>query len=348
MTCRCYCLALLVLATLLLPDAHAQAPAKPAPKAEDNKMPNYPRVNLAPWYEVDPKWPQKPEQYEWAAMPGIAVDAQDNIWTFNRSKPPIQVYRPDGKFVRAWGDDTIGLAHHLKIDRDGNIWIADIGLHVIRKFSPAGEILLTIGVPGTFGESQTLLNKPTDMAIAPSGDVFVADGYRNNRIVHFDAKGKFVKQWGQMGVGPTDFSLPHAIAMDSQGRLYVADRNNIRVEVYDQAGKLLDTWSNVITPWGLWITPQDEIWVCGSSPMPWREDPKYPGAPVSCPPKDQVIMKFNPAGRVLQLWTIPKAEDGPEQPGNVNWLHALAFDRAGNLYVGDIMGKRAQKFVLQK
>ncbi|HEX5102747.1 MAG TPA: peptidyl-alpha-hydroxyglycine alpha-amidating lyase family protein [Pirellulaceae bacterium] len=311
-------------------------------------LPEFPRVNLAPWYVVDPNWPEKPAEYEWAAMPGMAVDAQDNIWTFNRGQPPVQVYRPNGKLVRAWGDDTIGSAHHLKIDRNGNIWIADIGLHVVRKFSPGGEILLTIGTPGKRGADQTHLHAPTDMAISPAGDVFVSDGYGNNRIVHFDAKGKYVKEWGQMGVGPTDFSLPHAIAMDSQGKLYVADRNNVRVLVYDQAGKLLDTWADVICPWGFCMTAKDELWVCGSSPMPWREDPDYPGAPVSCPPKDQVVMKFNTLGRLLQLWTVPKGEDGKEQPGDLNWAHCVAVDSQGNLYLGDIIGKRAQKFVLQK
>jgi NHL repeat-containing protein len=310
--------------------------------------PKYPRINLAPWYEVDPKWPQKPAQLKWADMPGIAVDQQDQVWIFTRSKPPIQVYTTDGKFVRAWGDDTIGNAHHLKIDRDGNVWIADIGWHVIRKFSPNGEIFLTVGVAGELGADETHFNQPTDMAIAPNGEIFVSDGYRNNRIVHLDSQGKFIKQWGQLGVGPTDFSLPHAIAMDSRGHLYVADRNNVRVQVYDQRGKLLDSWRDVIVPWGFWITPKDEIWVCGSSPMPWRDDSAYPGAPVGCPPRDQLLMKFNPDGRLLQLWTMPKGEDGKENPGDVNWLHALAVDSKGDIYVGDIIGKRAQKFVRKK
>jgi DNA-binding beta-propeller fold protein YncE len=322
-----------------------QKPEKPPAKLV---LPDFPRVNLAPWYEVDAKWPAWPEQYEAAAVPGIAVDGQDNIWVFSRSKPPVQVYRPDGKLVRAWGDDTIGSAHHLKIGPDGNVWISDIGLHVVRKFSPGGEILLTLGTPGKTGDDEHRLHAPTDMAIASSGDVFVSDGYGNNRIVHFSADGKFVKQWGKLGVGPTDFSLPHAIAIDSQGRLYVADRNNVRVLVYDPSGKLLDTWSNVIVPWGLWMLPNDELWVCGSSPMPWRDDPDYPGAPLSCPPRDQILMRFNTAGRLLQLWTVPKGQDGKEQPGDVNWIHCIAADSQGNLYLGDIIGKRAQKFILQK
>lgn len=323
----------------------AAQPDASAGLMQKGKTPDYPRRNMSPSYEVDPAWPQKPNGFQWAAMPGIAVDDKDQIWIFTRSTPPIQVYTPEGKLVRAWGDKTIGSAHHIKIDHEGNVWVADIGFHIIRKFNPYGEILLTIGTPGVPGEDETHMDKPTDMAIAPNGDVFVSDGYGNNRVVHFDATGKFIKAWGQMGTGPDQFSLPHAIAMDSAGRLYVADRNNVRVQVYNQEGKLLDSWSDVIVPWGFWVTPKDEVWVCGSSPMPWREDPAYPGAPLSCPPRDQLVMKFDTSGRVRQLWTIPKGEDGKEKPGDVNWLHAVALDSKGNMYLGDIIGKRAQKFV---
>ncbi len=183
------------------------------------------------------------------------------------------------------GDKTVGMAHHIKIDRDGNIWLADIGLHVVRKFSPSGEILMTLGTPGQFGEDKQHLDKPTDMAIASDGSVFVADGYGNNRVVHFDAQGKYVKAWGKLGTGPDEFSLPHAIAIDSKDRIYVADRNNVRIQIFNRDGQLIDSWANVIVPWGFCLTGEDHLWVAGSTPMAWREDPKYPGAPLSCPPK---------------------------------------------------------------
>ena len=309
--------------------------------------PDYPRVNLAATYMVDAAWPQKPADYQWAAVSGVAVDKQDRVWIFTRATPPIQVYTPAGKLVRAWGEDSIKTAHHLKIDEDGNIWVADIGLHVVRKFSPQGELLLTIGTPGESGNDTARMDKPTDMAIAPNGHVYVSDGYGNNRIVHFDAEGNYVSEWGELGTGPKQFSLPHAIDIDAQGRLYVADRNNVRVCVYSQAGEMLDLWEHKIVPWGFCVTPADEIWVCGSSPMPWRNDPDYPGAPLGCPPKDQVLMRFDTDGELQQLWTIPKGMDGKEQPGDVNWIHAMALDSQGNIYVGDIIGKRAQKFERQ-
>lgn len=338
----------LLACVVMLSHITAVSTAATAAKPDKGKSPAYPRVNLAPWYSVDPHWPQKPSEFKWRAVPSVAVDADDQVYVFTRATPPIQVYTKDGKFVRSWGEDSIKTPHHLKIDDDGNIWVADIGLHVIRKFSPSGEVLQTIGTPGVSGADETHFDKPTDMVVADNGDVFVADGYGNNRVVHFDANGKFIKAWGSMGTGPDQFSLPHAIAIDSQGRLYVADRNNARVMIYDQQAALLDSWDNVIVPWGFHVTKDDEIWVCGSSPMPWTDDPDYPGAAVSCPPKDQVLMKFNPHGRLLQLWTIPKGQDGHEQAGDVNWLHGMAVDSQGDIYVGDIIGKRAQKFVLQK
>ncbi len=317
----------------------------PVAPAQESELPNYPRVNLSVAYAVDPAWPKRPAGINWSDMPGMAVDKHDNVWVFTRANPPVQVYDTKGNFVRAWGDDKIKTAHHLKIDHEGNIWLADIGHHLVMKFKPDGELLLELGTRGEKGEDAKHLNMPTAMAITPAGDVFVADGYGNNRIVHFDKYGKFVKAWGKMGLKPGEFSLPLAIAVDSKGRLYVADRNNARVQVFDQSGKLLDVWSNIITPWGFWITAKDEIWVCGSSPMTWEMAAK--GEPLGCPPKDQFFMRFTPDGKLAQLWSIPKATDGKEQPGELNWVHCLALDAQGNIYAGDILGKRAQKFVRQ-
>jgi DNA-binding beta-propeller fold protein YncE len=306
--------------------------------------PKYPKVNTATAYVVDSQWPQRPAEAKWAEMSGIAVDDHDHIYVFTRATPPVQVYDASGKYLRGWGQDHIKSAHHIKIDLDGNVWIADIGHHVIRKFTPEGKLLLTLGTEGVAGRDETHMNMPTDMAITPAGDVFVSDGYGNARVVHFNKEGKFVKDWGELGSKPGQFSTVHAIAVDSKGRLYVADRNNVRVQVFDQSGKLLDVWANVVTPWGFWVTKKDEIWVCGSSPMQWRDSDTSLG----CPPKDQVFMKFNPDGKLLQLWTVPKGADGLEKPGELNWVHAIAEDSKGNLYAGDIKGKRAQKFVIQR
>jgi hypothetical protein len=303
--------------------------------------PGYPKVDVAIGYKVDPDWPHRPRGVEWGEMPGVAVDREDHVYLFTRAKPPIQVYDVKGTLLDSWGEDTVVKAHHLKIDHEGNVWLADIGDHTVKKFTPKGKLLQTLGTRNVPGKDRTHFNQPTDMAITREGEIFVADGYGNARIVHFDARGNYVKQWGELGSQPGQFSIPHAICADSKGRLYVADRNNVRIQVFDQQGKLLDVWNNLITPWGFWITPRDEIWVCGSSPMRWRKTDEALG----CPPKDQVFMKFSTQGKLLQLWTVPKARDGLERPGELNWVHGIAEDSRGNLYVGDIIGKRAQKFV---
>jgi DNA-binding beta-propeller fold protein YncE len=304
---------------------------------------NYPRVNLANWYRVDPTWPRRPDNVSWGAMSGIAIDKACRIWVFTRAKTPVQVYDAAGNYVRGWGDGLIKSAHGLRLDHDGNVWVSDEKAHVVMQFTPEGKLLKTLGTPGVPGEDGTHFNRPTDMAFSPRGDVFVTDGYGNNRVVHFDRDGRFVKAWGKLGVKPGEFSVPHAIVRDSKGRLYVADRNNVRIQVFDENGKFLDEWRSLLVPWGLCVTANDEIWACGSSPMPWIGNQDRLGAP----PKDQLVMKFAPSGKLLTLWTIPKGEDGKERPDEVNWLHCIAADARENLYLGDVRGQRIRKFVRQ-
>ncbi len=311
-------------------------------KSSPSVMP-YPRVNMSPWYEVDAAWPQKPDNIKWGAMSGVALDSQENVWVLSRAVPAIQVYQPDGKFLFSWGKEVITTGHGLTLDHQGNVWVADAGQHMVRKFTPKGELLLMLGTPGVPGCDERHFNKPTNVAVTPEGEVFIADGYGNARVVHFDKNGKFVKAWGKLGTAPGELNLPHSIALDSRGRVYVADRNNSRVQVFDQEGNFLDQWRNIIVPCAFWMTKTDELWVCGSSPMPWRPEDDVLGYP----PKDQLLMRFDTSGKLLQLWNVPKGEDGKERPGELNWVHGMAVDSKGNIYAVDINGKRAQKFVPQ-
>jgi streptogramin lyase len=312
--------------------------------AQEAKKSAYPRINLATWYQVDAAWPRKPENLPWGEMPGLAVDSRDQVWIYTRAVPPVQLYSAGGEFIRSFGEGIVKKAHHIKLDGEGKVWLADIGSHAVFQFSPEGKLLRTLGTPGAAGADQSHLNQPTDMAITAAGEVFISDGYGNNRVVHYDAEGRFVKSWGELGSRPGEFSLPHAIVLDPRGRLYVADRNNARVQVFDQEGKLLSEWRDLLVPWGLWVTPAGDLWACGSSPMAWRKGDSNLGVP----PKDQLFMKLSPEGKVLQLWTVPKGKDGAEEKGELNWVHCLALDSKGNIYAGDIKGKRAQKFVKQE
>ena len=290
-------------------------------------------------YVVDTTWPKKPERFKWAQMAGIVVDKQDQIYIFTRSQPTVQVYKTDGTMVRAWIMEDSSGSHFIRIGPEGNIWTANISEHVVRKYNTKGKLLLTLGVPGIAGADKGHFDKPTDMAILPSGDIFVSDGYGNRRVVHFDANGKYVNQWGQDGDGPGQFALPHSIVADSQNRLYVADRENARVQVFDTKGKLLAVWDDVVTPWGLCMTKKDEIWACGSSV---KKDDN--GKCLVLPPPDEILVKLDLEGKVLLRVTLDKTMAPPGKSGELDWVHAIALDSQGNLYLGDIQGRRAQKF----
>src|SRR5262249_20121611 len=155
-----------------------------------------------------------------------------------------------------------------------------------------GKVLMTIGTPNQPGEDETHMNQPNDVAIAPNGDLYVSDGYGNNRIVVFDKTGKFLRAWGKLGSGQGEFSQPHAVVLDSKGRVYVADRNNARIQIFDDRGKVLDEWRNIITPWAMVMTKNDELYVCGSSPTLWSEIPETQNA-LAAPPKDQLFIRLD-------------------------------------------------------
>src|SRR5262249_41670614 len=305
----------------------------------------YPRIDNAVGYKVDAGWPlEKAAGGEWAAMSSVVVAPDGNVWTFNRGKIPVQVFTPEGKLVTSWGEGIFKNPHTIRFDNAGNLWVIDTQSHTVRKFSHDGKVLMTVGTPDQSGEDQTHMNQPNDVAFAANGDIYVSDGYGNDRVVVFDKNGKFVRAWGKLGTAPGEFSQPHSIALDSRGRVYVADRNNSRIQIFDSTGKFLAEWKNIITPWYLTITKNDEIYVCGSSPMRWSEVPTTQ-AMLATPPKDQVLLKLDTEGRIKLLAVFPKGENGKEKPGDLNGVHGLAVADDGTVYLGDVQGKRAQKFI---
>ena len=293
---------------------------------------------------VDPTWPQKTESLRWGPVSGITVDDRDQVYLFHRKNPTVQVFGADGTLVRSWSTDNPKGTHYIKLDPDGNVWITDFRSHLVEKYTPEGKRLLRLGVAGEPGCDERHFNGPTDMAFLPGGDVFISDGYGNRRIVHFNKQGRFVKAWGEEGTGPGQFALPHAIAIDAQKRLYVADRNNGRIQVFDTRGKLLAVWDDLLVPWGFAVTKNDEIWVCGSSKV------RQPGGKgwTIAPPPDQWLMKLDTNGKALLRVPLPMPKAGPSKTGEVDWVHSIGIDSKGRLYLGDIEGKRAQRFLLQK
>src|SRR5262249_5716593 len=175
----------------------------------------------------------------------------DRVHVFHRGKNPVLVFEPDGTFVRSWGDGLIKTAHGLRIDRDDNVWLTDLGHHLVTKFDRQGKLLLILGTKDTPGEGKDQFNRPADVAFGAAGEVYVADGYGNARVMKFSKEGKYLKEWGKKGKREGEFNLPHAIFVDGKGRVCVGDRENNRVQVFDADGKFLAQWTETGAPFGL-------------------------------------------------------------------------------------------------
>lgn len=309
---------------------------------------------LVTMYKADTLWPQVPEGIEWVNCPGVDIDKDDNVWRLQRGMPCIQEYDAEGKFLQAWGtlgdsvtnvdngpvDLTFAMPnpqiHQIKEDPDGNVWIVTWRLGVIYKCSPDGKVLQVLGKYNVIGEDETTFGQPNDIAFAPNGDIFVADGEMNFRIVHLDKNGKFIKAWGKRGKGPGEFEVPHALGFDSNGLLYVGDRGNSRIQVFDQEGNFIDQWPNMIVPYDLWVDKDDNVWVCGYGPL------RVPIAYHLPQTQDQLIIKYDKNGKCQQIMTFTQGD----RPGQLHTVHGIALDSKGNIYPAE-HGGNLQKLVLQ-
>jgi DNA-binding beta-propeller fold protein YncE len=210
------------------------------------------------------------------------------VWVFDRcgtaddcstsTLDPIMKFDTAGAQVKSFGGGRFNHPHGLHVDADGNIWVTDGRAgsgrgHTVMKFSPDGELKMTLGTPGVAGATSDTFNAPSDVLVAPGGAIFVADGIgskgiggdANNRIVKFDKDGRYVKEWGKTGSGPGEFNVPHRLAMDSAGRVFVADRGNNRIQVFDQDGTYLTEWKQFGSPSGLFIDKNDMLYVADAS-----------------------------------------------------------------------------------
>ena len=227
-------------------------------------------------YRLAESWAKLPSHVAWGPVVALDVDRDGDILALHRcgaetcigrSEPPILEFDADGRFLRSWGAGMFVWPHGLHIDREGSVWVSDgrgddagRGQQVF-KFSPAGEVLLTLGVAGEPGEDERHLNGPTDIAVAPNGDVFVADGHGNNRVVKYNSRGEYVTSWGRLGSGPGEFEVPHAIAIDARGRVLVGDRDNGRIQLFDQNGRFLAQWTQFGAPSGFHLVDGEMLYV---------------------------------------------------------------------------------------
>jgi sugar lactone lactonase YvrE len=198
-------------------------------------------------YKVDPSWAQLPQGTNWNGnTTWITADGKGNVMVLVRTAPYFRVFTRDGKFVKAFGDDGLfESAHSVTIDPAGALWVTDSAAHVVHKFTPDGRLLMTLGKKGAAGDntSRELFNQPNHVAVAPSGDIYVSDGYVNARVVQLTSQGKFVRIIGGVkGSEPGQLQLPHGVALDSRGRILINDSDNQRVSVFDKEGKFVETW----------------------------------------------------------------------------------------------------------
>jgi DNA-binding beta-propeller fold protein YncE len=217
-------------------------------------------------YTLVDGWGALPNGLTYGEVPGMTIDADGRIFAFHRNSPPVVELDRSGKILKMWGEGMFVWPHGIRVDRNGFLWITDgrgrdgKGQQVF-KFTRDGKRLMTLGTAGVAGDGPDTFNGPTDVAVAPNGDIFVSDGHVNSRIVKFSPDGKFIKAWGKKGTGPGEFDLPHTIFFDSQGRLFVGDRSNKRIQIFDQEGNFIDQWTQFGSPSGIFIAPDDTLYV---------------------------------------------------------------------------------------
>ena len=274
-------------------------------------------------------WGRLPEGWSFVEATSVAVDARDNVHVFNRGAHPVIVFDREGKFLRSWGEGVFRRAHGITIGPDDSMWLTDDLHHTIRQFTPDGKLLLTIGNPD---QPSTLhggkpFHRPTHVALCPrTGNVYISDGYGNSHVHKFDPKGRHLKTWGGPGTDPGQFNIPHNIATDSEGLVYVADRENSRVQIFDGEGRYLAQWNNLHRPCGLHIDRAAGLAYVGELPSHLPVNEKVPniGARVSV-----LTMKGDLVDRV----------GGPflgEKPGEFVAPHGCVVDSRRDLYVAEV------------
>jgi streptogramin lyase len=280
-------------------------------------------------FQVVDNWVKRPRGMSLGDVAGVAVDAADHVYLYTRSAHPVQVFDADGNFIRWWGQSDHTAPHGITVARDGNLWLADTGDHMVKKYTPEGRPLLALGNrhQNATRMSGQPFNMPTRVAEAPNGDIWVSDGYGNNHIHIFTADGDHRRTFGGLGTGPGQFDTPHSIVIDHNERVYVCDRQNDRIQIFNLDGEFQEEWLGVHEPDDLTVGSDGTVYVAelqhrisiwnqhGQRVAGWGDEGCDCG-PGPLPPK-QCSGEHMDAGMVI----------GP---------HGIAIDSQGAFYVGDL------------
>jgi sugar lactone lactonase YvrE len=307
-----------------------------------------------PYTVADSAWGELPDGRSYGAVSAIYTTPDgEGVWVAERcgtnlcvdsDVDPVLLFDLDGARVRSFGAGLFAWPHGMHVDPEGNVWIADaVGYapvpegwgHVVYKFSPEGELLMTLGQKGVAGEGEDTFNKPSDVLVAPDGSIFVADGHDaggNNRIVKLAADGSFIMEWGTTGEADGQFRDPHALAMDSQGRLFVGDRGNSRIQIFDQQGAHLATWTQFGRPSGLFIDDDDVLYATDSESNTERN----PGV------RRGVYIGSARTGELTAFIVDP--EPDPDESGT-SGAEGVAVDAEGNVYGAEVGPRTVRKYV---
>lgn len=301
-------------------------------------------------YELVNNWPELSKNYYLGQPTGIGIDKDDHIFVFHRagrkwSSPfpdsPIsnntilELDNESGKIINSWGANAFIMPHGLTVDNQNNIWLTDVGLHQIFKFSHDGKLLMKLGVAKVSGNDSLHFNLPTDIAVADDGSFYVSDGYGNSRVVKFSSTGKYIKSWGTYGNKPGEFIIPHGIALDKNNTLYVADRQNNRVQLFDTNGNFLKELKNDMqveqTP-SIAINSAGNLFAIDYDPA-LNKDSTVKGS---------TIYEFDSSLGTNHFGATGSAER------TTSWFHDIAIDSKGYIYVGDIVNIKVLKFKPKK
>ena len=279
-------------------------------------------------YEVAVGWGKLPPGYSWRDAAAVAVDSKDRVYVFGRSDPPMMVFDKEGNFLSSWGEKLFKRAHGLTIGPDDTLYCVDDFGHVVRHCTADGKVLMTLGVPGKPSEPHSGLpfNRCTDVALDPkTGDIYVADGYANSAVHKYSPDGKLLFSWGKPGTDPGEFNIVHNIATDKEGHVYVADRENHRVQVFDSNGRYETQWVNMHRPCALYISDDQQVYIgeLGAEMMVNRAVPNI-GPRISI---------FNTSGERLARLGHPGFGF---DVGQFYAPHSICLDSAGNIFLGEV------------